>query len=147
MTNVTFKPMIRPASIEDDTYEPYVADVQTQLDNYEVFDGWAPNATTYTGARCYYIKTKKMLTVYFCFYPNSNITSSAHYVVCSDVKKTFGVDNFRFGFNTCYNSNNKIGFVTFDADANILKINRLTEDLNLSYAVYGQISCFIENWN
>lgn len=29
--NTVFKPMIREASIKDDTYEPYVADVQTQL--------------------------------------------------------------------------------------------------------------------
>ena len=29
--NLIFKPMIRPASIKDDTYEPYKADVQTQL--------------------------------------------------------------------------------------------------------------------
>ena len=29
--NIVFKPMIRYASIEDDTYEPYVEDVQTQI--------------------------------------------------------------------------------------------------------------------
>ena len=32
LDNVIFKPMIRYASIQDDTYEPYVADVQTQID-------------------------------------------------------------------------------------------------------------------
>lgn len=33
LNNLTFKPMIRYASITDDTYEPYVEDVQTQLNN------------------------------------------------------------------------------------------------------------------
>ena len=33
VNNVTFYPMIRYASIEDGTYEPYVADVQTQIDS------------------------------------------------------------------------------------------------------------------
>lgn len=40
--NDTFYPMIRYASIEDDTYEPYVEDVQTQIDNlscHEMFSG------------------------------------------------------------------------------------------------------------
>lgn len=36
VNNVTFKPMIRYASIQDDTYEPYVEDVQTLID--KIFD-------------------------------------------------------------------------------------------------------------
>lgn len=33
LNNVIFEPMLRYASIEDDTYEPYVADVQTQINS------------------------------------------------------------------------------------------------------------------
>ena len=35
VTNLTFKPMIRYASIQDDTFEQYIEDVDTRLDNVE----------------------------------------------------------------------------------------------------------------
>jgi hypothetical protein len=141
LSNVTFYPMI---SLEGGEYEPYVEDVQTQIDTLEEFGYWTPNATTFTADRCYYIKTKKMLTVWFCFYPSKNVTSEEHYTVCLDIKKTFGINNFKYGFNTCYNSNNKLGFVTLEAMSNVLKVNKLADDLFMSYAIYGQVSCYIE---
>lgn len=147
VNNLTFYPMIRYASIEDDTYEPYVANVKGQIDDYEEFNEWIPNAKTYTKNRCYYVKTKKMLTVYICFYLDSAINDSSYYTVCSDVKNTFGVESFRFGFTTCYTLQGNIANLIFDADANILKVSKLTTDIATNSTVYGQISCFIENWN
>ena len=37
VNNITFYPMVRYASIEDDTYEPYVADVLTRLTNIKEY--------------------------------------------------------------------------------------------------------------
>lgn len=36
VNNLVFKPMIRLAYIEDDTYEPYVEDVKTYMDNHNI---------------------------------------------------------------------------------------------------------------
>ena len=140
--NTTIYPMIRYASIEDDTYEPYVADVQTQIDNYEEFGYWKPNSNNYGADRCYYVKTKNMLTVWFCFYPNNDISSSTYWL-CSDVKKTFGVTNFNFANNLCYNGVGDFGRVAFSPESNIIGINTMNKNLLASDPIYGQISCHI----
>ena len=140
-----------PSDASDITYnDGTVADALDDLKENggieEEFNDWKPNATTYTGNRCYYIKTKKMLTVYFCFYPDANITTGNNYKLCSDVKKTFGVDNFWGGFTTCYNANGAIGSVWFSTSENSIHVGKFAEDTNIGHAIYGQVSCFVENY-
>lgn len=69
--NHTFYPMIRPADIEDDTYEPYVADLKSLVCNVEKIEMIETMTTPATEARYYtYMATKKCiinLTFTACF--------------------------------------------------------------------------------
>lgn len=79
MANLTFKPMIRYASIQDDTYEPYVADVLTRLTNIKEYT--VNLNSTYTDAVTQNKMVKKNGWVYGCFQfkIKSNVTKNNSY--------------------------------------------------------------------
>lgn len=119
-----------------------VADVQTQINNLEEFGYWKPNSNNYGSDRCYYIKTKNMLTVYFCFYPVNTISTSTYWL-CTNVKTTFNVTNFAYSNALCYNGVGNLGRVAFSTESNIIGINILDKNLVADSPIYGQISCHI----
>lgn len=107
LDNVVIKPMIRLASIKDDSYEPYKADVQTQLG--EIVEYTIQNATPFSAERNYFIKSKNRLTICFCINLTNEINSTNKSVtLVSDVKKTFGVNEVRPSFALAVTNTNAV---------------------------------------
>jgi hypothetical protein len=139
VSNLVFKPMIRPASIEDGTYEPYVPSVNGE------FGYWTPNAKEAPTERNYYIKTKNMLYVFFTVIPNTPISNSAQsYNACLDVKKTFGVKSFKDAFAYVYASNFAPIHVFASSGGNVLAFQYSGKEVSTNYAIYGQITLCID---
>lgn len=72
---------------------------------------WKPDVTTYTSNRCYYVKTKNTVKVWFSLRSNKEITNNSGLVICSDIKTTFGVNSSRYAWNKGLVINNSSVFI------------------------------------
>ena len=134
VNNLTFKPMIRPASIEDDTFEKYVPSLS------EGIKKWIPNATNFTADRCYYLKSKDKLDIWFSINLATEINESTKTaIICNDIKSTFSVNNIVFTTNLLY-SNNYANPVCIANTNNQLQVQYNGKSVPTSNFVYGQIS-------
>ena len=139
VNNLVFKPMLRYASIEDDTYEPYVPSVDGD------FGVWTAVASQSPAERNYYVKTKNTLTIWFTFVANRNIDGTNwEYNFCTDVKKTFGINSFKDAFGVAYASNGAIMKIFASAANNVIACQKTTTDVSTAYAIYGQIALCID---
>jgi hypothetical protein len=138
LNNLVFKPMIRLASIEDDTYEPYVPSVDGVVAN------WTPKGTVYAPQRNYYIKHKNSITIFFMTIPGVLTANNSAISICDDVYKTFGISFFResftVGFCLLSGEGGNSTHVGISAKNNTLNIERMGVDTNNNAPCYGQIT-------
>lgn len=128
-----FKPMIRYASIQDDTYEPFV-----QLG--EIVDYTIENATPYAYgvSRNYFIKSKNRLTIWFCIQTTKTINNTNKTVtLVSDIKKTFGINGARPSFTLATSNTNAV--LCALVNDNELKLEYRGSDVINGAIVGGQI--------
>ena len=136
--NVVIKPMIRLASIKDNTYVPYVTSVEGVVGN------WTPMGTVNAPQRNYYIKHKNSITIFFMTIPTEALTTTVTATpICDDVCKTFGITSFRESFTVgfCLISGNGDAIpIGISAKNNTLNVERMSKDTTNVSPCYGQIT-------
>lgn len=60
---------------------------------------WKPDVANYTTNRCYYIKSKNTVKVWFNLASNKEITNGSSLTICSDIKARFGVNSNLHAWN------------------------------------------------
>ena len=104
---------------------------------------WKPIANTVTASRCYYIKNKNRLTIWFNFTLGNAVDSSNNFTFCNDVLSTFGINTFNDCFTLGYASNGVPVKVGASSSSNILTIQKLSGDVPNASGIYGFIELAI----
>lgn len=120
--------------------------MQTQIDDgLGEIKNWIPAVPTYTANRCYYVRTKNTLKVWFSLTSNVEINSSdAPMVICDDIANTFGVNSHLIAWNIILGLNQsgttrKLYKTSVTAKSNILVIETTGEVLPVNTTFYGFI--------
>lgn len=107
---------------------------------------WTPEGNNTQPHRCYYIKHKNSITIFFVIAGEALTSTVVDRVICEDVCGTFGISSFResftvgFGLISGYGNSGANVHVGISAKANKITIERMGSDVADNMPVYGQIT-------